>query len=80
MQKGFNGHQIITVLSNLGSGGAEYVLNLSNHGFDPNEQVVEVLACQDVTVDGSGSLPVGMGGGVPKVREWVAVKHECRLT
>ena len=67
MRKGFDGNQIIAVLSNLGSSGATSTLSLENTGFTAGEQIVEVLACQDVTVDGSGNVPVSMGGGAAKV-------------
>ncbi|KAL9050866.1 MAG: hypothetical protein Q9162_006375 [Coniocarpon cinnabarinum] len=63
MRKGFDGNQIVTVLSNLGADGAKYTLSLNNTGYTAGEKLVEVMACQDVTVDGSGNVPVAMADG-----------------
>ena len=80
MRKGFDGNQIITVLSNLGAQGANYTLQLGNTGYDAGSTVVDILACQDATVDGSGVLPVEMGQGLPRVCQGVAFSHWYQLT
>ena len=67
MRKGFDGNQIVSVLSNLGSGGANYTLQLTGSGFAAGSTVVEILSCTDITVDGSGTVPVDMSGGAPRV-------------
>lgn len=67
MRKG-NARPLITVLTNLGSGGAEYTFNLTgNLGFAAGSQVLDVVGCDTATVNGDGSLPVRMGQGQPKV-------------
>ena len=68
-RKGFDGNQIVGVFTNVGQGGGSYTLNLSGQqtGFTAGEGVVEVLGCASYTADGSGSVGVLMGGGVPKV-------------
>lgn len=75
MRKGANGNQIITVLTNLGSNGATYSLSLGNTGYSAGEDLVEVLSCQSITVDGNGNVPVSMGGGLPKVRLGLLGEH-----
>ena len=75
MRKGFDGNQIITVLSNLGADGSTYALQLNNTGFTARENVIEVLACQSTQVDDSGVLPVSMGGGAPKVKSTTLFDH-----
>lgn len=67
MRKGFDGNQVISVLSNLGANGSNYTLQLNSTGFTAGETVVELLECQDATVDDSGVLPVNMGLGAPRV-------------
>ncbi|KAK9352807.1 alpha-amylase [Lipomyces doorenjongii] len=67
MRKGFDGNQIITVLSNLGSSGSSYTLTLSNTGYTASSVVYEVLMCTAVTIDSSGNLAVPMANGLPKV-------------
>ncbi|KAL1885186.1 hypothetical protein Plec18167_001843 [Paecilomyces lecythidis] len=67
LRKGFDGNQIITVLSNLGSDGSTYTLSLGNTGYTNGQQLVEVLSCSNVTVDDDGNIPVSMGQGLPKV-------------
>ncbi|KAL1965697.1 hypothetical protein VTN77DRAFT_5197 [Rasamsonia byssochlamydoides] len=67
MRKGFNGYQVITVLSNLGSRGPKYVLSLGNTGYHSRQELVEVLTCTHVTVDDNGNIPVQMDQGLPRV-------------
>lgn len=67
-RKGFTGNQVVTGLSNQGSGGPEYALTLagSETGFTTGE-VVDVLCCATMTVDSSGDLSVPMASGLPRV-------------
>lgn len=69
MRKAFNGNQVVTVLSNQGSGGHKYALTLNGNetGFTAGEDVVEVLSCTTMTVDSGGNLAVPMASGLPRV-------------
>lgn len=67
MRKGFDGNQVVAVLSNLGAGGNSYTFSLGNTGYTSGEQVVEMYSCQVFTIDSNGNLAVQMGGGLPKV-------------
>ncbi|KAL9074386.1 MAG: hypothetical protein Q9157_004413 [Trypethelium eluteriae] len=69
MRKGYNGSQIITVLSNLGVFGSNYTLSLSatETGYTAGMDVTELLGCTNTTVDNSNTLEVRMGQGLPKV-------------
>ena len=67
MRKGYDGNQIITVLSNLGAAGNTYTFTLPNTGFRPGQVVIEVLTCTRVTVDGNSNVAVAMGAGLPRV-------------
>jgi alpha-amylase len=69
LRKGFDNAQIISVYSNLGSGGASYTLTLpsSDTGFTASQALVEIGGCTSLSTDGSGNLAVAMGGGLPRV-------------
>jgi alpha-amylase len=67
MRKGFDGKQIITVLSNKGAYGASYTQAIGNHGWTSGTQVLEVVTCQTLTVDGNGNLQVPMAQGLPRI-------------
>jgi alpha-amylase len=67
MRKGFDGHQIVGVFSNQGSGGASYSLSVPGTGFTSGAAVTEVLGCSSATVGGNGSIDVPMGAGAPKI-------------
>ncbi|GME28447.1 hypothetical protein GTA08_BOTSDO06744 [Neofusicoccum parvum] len=67
MRKGFDGYQIITVLSNKGANGDAYTLNLSNTGWTSGTQVVEILTCSTVTVTSSNTVTVPMSNGLPRI-------------
>lgn len=67
MRKGFDGKQIITVLSNLGSGGASYTLQLGGTGYPAGMQVTDVYTCTSSVVGSNGQLPVPMGAGEPRI-------------
>lgn len=66
MRKGFDGAQIITVLSNQGSSGSSYTLSLGNTGFSSGQKVTEIYTCTALTVDSDGKVPVPMNGGAPR--------------
>lgn len=65
-RKGWDGNQIVSVISNLGASGSSYSLTLTNTGWAANTVVVEILTCQQYTVQ-SGGLNVQMAGGAPRI-------------
>jgi len=69
MRKGFNGSQVVTVLSNMGEDGGERTFNLSSTdtGFTSGEVVTEVLSCTNTTVGSSNNLEVKIQAGAPLV-------------
>ncbi len=67
MRKGFDGYQMITVLTNAGESSAEYTFMLGGTGFQPGEVLVEVTKCVTVSINADGSLDVAMAQGLPKV-------------
>ncbi|KAF2765530.1 putative alpha-amylase, partial [Teratosphaeria nubilosa] len=67
MRKGFDGGQVITVLSNNGQDQVYYELAIDNHGYPAGIQMTEVLTCTNVTVNQTGFLNVGMMAGTPKI-------------
>lgn len=81
MRKGFDGNQVITVLSNLGANGPSYTFSLGNTGYTAGQVVVEVLSCTQVTADGNGNIVVSMGAGLPKVgASYISPWPSVRLT
>ena len=68
MRKGFDGGQIVAVFSNKGSDGANYTQAIGSvTGFATGSTVIEILACQNVTIDNGGNLNVEMGQGQPMI-------------
>ncbi|KAF7551360.1 hypothetical protein G7Z17_g5053 [Cylindrodendrum hubeiense] len=69
MRKGFDGNQIISVLSKTGASAADKTLSLTKSvtGFTANQNVVEILTCKTSTTDSSGSLSVTISQGKPLV-------------
>ncbi|PGH02056.1 alpha-amylase [Blastomyces parvus] len=67
MRKGFDGKQIITVLSNLGSGGASYTLQLAGTGYPAGMKVTDVYTCTTTVVGSNGEVPVRMAAGEPRI-------------
>ncbi|KAI9702084.1 MAG: hypothetical protein M1836_001428 [Candelina mexicana] len=67
MRKGFDGNQVITVLTNGGQSSKEYTFALGGTGFRPGEVLVEVTKCVTVSINADGSLDVAMAQGLPKV-------------
>ena len=69
MRKGYNGSQVITVLSNYGVFGSNYSLRLSasETGYTAGMEVTELLGCTNSTIDPTSTLEVLMGQGLPKV-------------
>jgi alpha-amylase len=67
MRKGFDGSQVITVLTNKGEASSDQILNLKKTGFTGGEKVMEVLTCKEQTVRPDGSIDVKIHKGLPNV-------------
>ncbi|KAI5457046.1 alpha-amylase [Mariannaea sp. PMI_226] len=69
MRKGFDGNQIISVLSKLGSSASDKSLTLSQSvtGFAANQVVVDILTCKSMTISSSGTLSLTISKGQPLV-------------
>ncbi|KAK4542979.1 hypothetical protein LTR36_005977 [Oleoguttula mirabilis] len=66
-RKGFNGTQVITLMTNTGED-AEYTeLSISGHGFSAGTVLTEILTCTNLTVNATGYLIVPTFAGTPKV-------------
>ncbi|CAK4033307.1 glycoside hydrolase family 13 [Lecanosticta acicola] len=62
MKKG----SVFTVLSNVGSSGSNYTLDIPS-GYDADTELTELLSCDTLTVDSSGNATVPMSAGLPRV-------------
>lgn len=83
MRKGSQGSQVITLLSNYGSGGSSYTFDLSNHGYSSGSKLVELYTCSSLQVDSSGNIPVPMSSGLPRTlvpASWVSGSGLCSST
>lgn len=67
MRKGYDGSQTVTVLSNLGTDGPSYVLNLTGTGFPAGAKLIDLLNCNIATVDTDGNVALAMQSGLPRV-------------
>ncbi|KAK4214900.1 glycoside hydrolase [Rhypophila decipiens] len=65
LKKGPSGSAVVFCVTNKSSSGDAYEYDL--RGFEPNDEVVEVLDCKTVTADATGTIKVYNGGGEPKV-------------
>lgn len=65
IQKGPKSSRMIFCITNMSSNGDGYDLNLD--GFEPEDEIVEVLSCKKVIADGTGNFNVFMYAGEPKV-------------
>ncbi|CRG89957.1 alpha-amylase, putative [Talaromyces islandicus] len=66
-RKGPNGAQVIAVLSNQGTQGGDYTLEI-NGVADPGTNLTEVTLCNSTVVAGpNGTITVPMGQGQPRV-------------
>jgi len=66
MRKGFEGRQVVTVLSSLGENGTNYNLMLPT-AYESGLTVTDVLSCSNYTVDQTGQLNLPMNKGEPLV-------------
>lgn len=69
MRKGSDGSAVIAVLSNLGSQGQNYTLDVNGlyTGYPANTSLTDVVSCCTVTVGENGNIAVPMASGAPRV-------------
>ncbi|KAL4932676.1 alpha-amylase [Aspergillus undulatus] len=67
MRKGPAGAQVVTVITNDGSSGSSYTLDLPNTGFESGVSLKEIFSCTDITVSEDGTVPVPIESGLPVV-------------
>jgi alpha-amylase len=68
LRKGTNGSQLITVLTNVGSSGDAFSLDISGTGYSSGEVLTELISCTNVTVGDDGDVSVTIAsGGIPSV-------------
>lgn len=65
-RKGFEGRQIVSVLSSGGEQTGPYDLNLPV-AFTPGAKVTDVVSCTNYTVNDYGQLVLPMEGGLPHI-------------
>ncbi|KAK3321724.1 glycoside hydrolase family 13 protein [Apodospora peruviana] len=65
LKKGPFGTQVVFCINNKSSKGDSYEVSIG--GFQPNDNVVEVIGCTTVTADATGNVTMYMGMGEPKV-------------
>lgn len=72
-RKGFAGNQVVSVVSNLGAKPAskattKITLGSDETGFQPKQNVTEILSCKTYVTDSSGNLAVDLSSdGGPRV-------------
>ncbi|KZL76246.1 alpha-amylase 1 [Colletotrichum tofieldiae] len=64
LRKGPDGAQVVFCITNKSSKGDTYQLSVG--GFNPGDEVVEVLSCSTSTADGTGNVTLYMSKGEPK--------------
>ncbi|WYZ37879.1 hypothetical protein EsH8_II_001385 [Colletotrichum jinshuiense] len=64
LRKGPDGAQVVFCITNKSSTGDKYTLSVG--GFNPGDEVVEVLSCTTTTADGTGNVTMYMDKGEPK--------------
>ncbi|KAL4764014.1 alpha-amylase [Aspergillus foveolatus] len=67
MRKGFDGSQIITILTNAGANAGSSTVSVPNTGYTAGAAVTEIYTCEDITVSDSGEVSVPMESGLPRV-------------
>ncbi|KAM7187725.1 glycoside hydrolase [Naviculisporaceae sp. PSN 640] len=66
LKKGPNGSQVVFCVTNKSSSGDAYDIDIAE-AFEPNDNVVDVVACKTQTADATGNIKGHMGQGEPKV-------------
>ncbi|OQO11107.1 hypothetical protein B0A48_05362 [Cryoendolithus antarcticus] len=67
MRKGYDGSQVLTILTNNGEDSKPYTLGLPNHGFPAGTKLTEILTCTDLEVNATGFINIPMSAGAPKI-------------
>lgn len=65
-RKGANGAQIVSVLSNQGSNGGAYTLNIDK-AADPGTNLTEIVTCTSYLTSSKGTVALKMDKGAPRV-------------
>lgn len=71
--------QIVGLFTNAGANATAHNLTLSNHGFQADQKLVEILSCNKSTVDGKGELRITVQQGLPQVDHHVAPKDYANI-
>ncbi|CZR63650.1 related to alpha-amylase A precursor [Phialocephala subalpina] len=66
-RKGTSSYMILMVVNNLGEQAENYSVTMPSVGFPAGLTVVDVLSCNNVTVDANGGLAAAFVGGLPMV-------------
>lgn len=82
LRKGTNGSQLITLLTNVGSSGDSFTLNISGTGFSSGDVLTELISCTNITVGDDGDVSVTIvQGGIPSIlylaTELTGSGHPC---
>ncbi|KAI9693236.1 MAG: hypothetical protein M1822_005232 [Bathelium mastoideum] len=69
MRKGYPGKQVLAVLTNVGSQGANYSVELraSYTAATAGQLWMDTLTCGNVTADSQGNINITIVGGVPRI-------------
>jgi alpha-amylase len=67
MRKGFNGSQIVAILTNRGDEMVAETVSVTRSGFAEGTTLLEVVACEETVIGQDGVLRVEMTNGNPKV-------------
>ncbi|MCJ1354418.1 MAG: hypothetical protein MMC33_004406 [Icmadophila ericetorum] len=67
MLKGVTGNQVLTVLTNVGAGGANNTINVSGTGYTTGESLTDVISCETTAANTNGDLAIPISGGMPRV-------------
>ena len=69
MARGSSGAQVVTILTNAGSGASDSAVDImmTDLGFKEGANLTDILYCGTYTVTSGGIITVGMSGGEPRV-------------
>lgn len=67
LRKGKDATQIITVLTNDGSGAPQHDLDVPNTGYAPETSVTDIISCTSYTVGPAGKVTLQTSHGEPQV-------------
>jgi alpha-amylase len=67
MRKGFDGSQIITILTNVGADAGSSTVSVPNTGYTAGAAVTEIYTCEEFIVSDDGEVSLPMESGLPRV-------------